>query len=785
MKLRLVLAVLAIAMAGFAASHLSLRTDITKFMPDATGRAAGEVARRLTDSNLTRTMVLTVGARSPEAARRAAAGLAKRLEGHPEIAWLRSGIDADQGRVLYELYFPRRHHFLSSTPEHPETGVAALVSEPVLRSRAAELRGQLALPAGTFLEEVARADPLGGFTKLLLRARGGGQELQLEAGQFMSRDGAHAVLLLRTHASPFDTARQAGVLDALDAAFAAVAAAAPDDGLVLERSGVNRFAVGIEEDMQSDVWLIALVSFFGVAAVFLLFFRSPAVFGLAALPSLFGILGGATFGILWFGDLDALTLAFGASLIGVAIDYAIHLLNHHALSEHDEPATATARRLRPALVLGAGTTMASFTGLALTSFPGFREMGSFAIVGVGIALAFTLWVLPHLARDRATVPERSRRIARALERGVAGLAKRRRALFALPVAVAILAAGGLPRLHWNDDLSALATVDPDLIAEDVRVRERVSSFDTSRFVVVTAATEAEALARNDRVHAVLVDAAARGWIGGFRSLHDFVWAPDLQRRNVEALRAVPDLETRVDRAFQAEGFRAGAFAGFSAALDAGPPPLAIADLRASPANDLIESMAFDLGDQTAIVSYLRGVSDLAAVTAAVDAVPGARVFDQRVFMNEVYGAFRATTLRQIGIGSVLVLLVLALRYRRLRPTAAAFLPSVLTAVTVLALLGVFGVHANLLHVVSLVMVMGMGVDYGVFLVDAEHDPGSLGATMASLALSCITTWFVFGVLILSSHPALRAMGVTAALGIALSFAFAPATLVLLRRSPPA
>jgi len=89
---------------------------------------------------------------------------------------------------------------------------------------------------------------------------------------------------------------------------------------------------------------------------------------------------------------------------------------------------------------------------------------------------------------------------------------------------------------------------------------------------------------------------------------------------------------------------------------------------------------------------------------------------------------------------------------------------------------------NLLHVVGLVMVTGMGVDYGVFVVDSAEDPDEMGITMLSVFLGSITTVFTFGVLSISQHPALRALGVTIGGGIFLSFVFAPLALLLLPAS---
>ena len=189
------------------------------------------------------------------------------------------------------------------------------------------------------------------------------------------------------------------------------------------------------------------------------------------------------------------------------------------------------------------------------------------------------------------------------------------------------------------------------------------------------------------------------------------------------------------------------------------------------------------GAELAAVTYLRGVRDPSAVEAAVARVEGAQVFDQGAWIDGLFAEFRATTLRQIGVGSLLVLLVLALRYRRPAPVLAAFLPSAATALLVLSLLALGHSPANLLHAVSLLLVMGMGVDYGVFIVESEDDPARLGRTLVSLGLCAATTVFVFGALALSAHPALRAIGVTTALGVASSWLLAPLAWVVLMPAP--
>src|SRR5690606_15585150 len=104
------------------------------------------------------------------------------------------------------------------------------------------------------------------------------------------------------------------------------------------------------------------------------------------------------------------------------------------------------------------------------------------------------------------------------------------------------------------------------------------------------------------------------------------------------------------------------------------------------------------------------------------------------------------------------------------------LPSLLAASTTVGILAIAGVELHLLHILGLLLVCCMGVDYGAFLVlaDAEHKCGAL----LSSTIGCISTMLSFGALALSSAPALRALGVTIALGIVLSLLIAPTALLI-------
>ena len=366
-------------------------------------------------------------------------------------------------------------------------------------------------------------------------------------------------------------------------------------------SGANRVAVQAEQSIKRDVYRIGAFTCVGVAALFFLFFRSPVPFFLAMLPAAFGMLTGVTAAVVVLGGLDGLSIAFGAALVGVAIDYSIHVINHHALLG-DRDSFETARRLAPSLLLGAGTTMASFAGLVMTTSPAIRELGFLSIVGIGAAVLATLTILPAFLRRRRSVPELSRQVAGLLQQAVDAMDRRRPALFALTTVIAAAGLLALPRLNWVDDLldSEASVLGRGGCARPIRL----PMFETGRFVISIGPDEEQALRTNDAVFERLSGLVGSDAVGGVRSLHQLLWSTELQQRNLEALQGA-NLREPLDRVFRQVGFRGGVFDGAFDDLESPPPPLTLSDLRESALGPMLSTLAMPIGDEFAIITYLR------------------------------------------------------------------------------------------------------------------------------------------------------------------------------------
>lgn len=200
----------------------------------------------------------------------------------------------------------------------------------------------------------------------------------------------------------------------------------------------------------------------------------------------------------------------------------------------------------------------------------------------------------------------------------------------------------------------------------------------------------------------------------------------------------------------------------------------------SPLSRVMDSLV-ELDGRWAVVTYLRGVRSGDGVRALLADLDGVHYMDQTEIISEVYRGFREDTLRMIGLGSVIVFIVLVVRYRVFMRGVLAFLPPGLAALATFGLFGLLDIRVNVVSAVSLLVVLGMGVDYGIFVVDSALYPERLGPTLSSLLISCLTSISVFGVLAFSEQSALHSLGLTVAVGTSFALILSPTTYILARR----
>jgi len=755
-RLAAVLAALALATA-LLLKTVPLRGDISEFLPPARTPEAAFLLRELRSGTATTLLLAGIEGARPAELARISRRVAAAMTESGDFAFVANGT-AELAEGEREFLF--RYRYLLSPAVTPELFEA----EPLRRKLAALLDG-LRSSAAPLVQAFGFRDPVGAFLALL-QSWVGEAHVALRDGVWMTEGpaGPRALLLGRSRAGGLDTAAQQRAAAVIRDAFAA---AEPGSARLL-LSGPGVFAAAAADTVRSDVRMVSVLSSVLIASYLIWRYRSLLMLAVVAVPLAAGTLAAIAVVALAFGHVHIAALGFGMTMLGVCDDYPLLLITNRAPRERLD---ATARRIWPPLRIAALTAIAGLTPMIASGLPGLAQLGVFAAVGLGVAAAATRWVLPHLVPQGMDVRELPSGLTRRLLRLPA---LRRWAVGVLALLGVALAATGGPALQR--DLAALSPVPQAARALDEQLRRELGAPDV-RFLLAVQAPDAEAaLARSEQVAAALAPLVAAGAMGGLD--HPARWLPSeaAQRRRQAALPEDAALAARLEAAREGLPFRPGAFDRFRADVAASRalPPLAPDGLAEAP------TLAARLGPMLSrsgagwqAVLLPADVRDPAALRDAVRRLPGVLFVDVKGETEAIIAADLRHAALWLGLGGVLVLLLLTLGERRRMPAARIAAALLGAPLATLAGLAALGESLTLFHLVALLLLAGIGMDYALFMArSGEASPDEAARTLGAVISCMVTTVLTFGLLALCRTPVLHAIGITVTIGVGAAFLLA-------------
>jgi predicted RND superfamily exporter protein len=627
---------------------------------------------------------------------------------------------------------------------------------------------------------------------------------------FLSPDGRSLLIRIAGTRPPSDLAFCRKITSTLSA----LAQQVNVDQLSLEFSGAYPIAAQSERSIRKDSIFGVIGSVACLAALFVVAFRRPLpLFSVTFAPVAMGVLYGFGIYALTTHSISPFTGIIGAMLAGIGIDYAIFYVVHYQQRRSNGRASVdtagdTVSTIGGALLGAWVTSVVGFVAIGFASIPALRDFSVLGSLGLAGALLGTVIILPALlvlsdrGKGKAESPRGLRISIRPL---LAWIDRHAKLCITCSTSILLAAIVGLawagPWLGLETDPTVMhPRPNPPLDAE-VHIAERMGSAPDSLIIHLRVDSPEKLLALAHRVDERLASPAAKTvGVAATFSLATLLPDPAVVSKRLDRVGAAyaQRVTADFDSAVAQSSFNAKSLESYRRFLTILLTPasapgvhelvpytqLSKTFLPRQPGSGAAPTEAITL-------VFLRQTLDqrdarqscIANVRSLLKDLPGATPTGMGVLSLDTEATIRRDLPRLIFAAISICAVYLMLHFRSVPYAVLAMLPTFFSLVSLLVIAKLAGARMNVANMISIPLLIGVDVDYGIFLVSVIRSSTNRAdllqrATASSQAviLCAASTLLGFGSLAFTSVPAVRSLGIAVAIGVVTC---AAATLFLL------
>jgi predicted RND superfamily exporter protein len=786
---------LAVALAGaVAVARMPVKTDILDVLPEGNPSIAA-FTDFLRDFAALDGLVIVVESKDPSPD--LLIGLVESIGGRLAASPLAASVDYNvlrSGSGLLAQHFPL---YLD------REGVASLserLSRAGIRRQIRRDREALLSPLSSpFEADLIARDPLNlrEIVRDSLLRRSEARGLDLSTGYYLDRSHTLAFLVARPNGQARDMAFVGRLQREVDKIVAeAMRENGNPPGVATGLAGGYARAAEAASVIWRDM-VVSFVSSFILVLLLISFSLRPGlrvllIFVLTLLSALSWTLALA---YLLFGALNVVTSIVAAMLIGLFVDYMIHTYKRfeEEFREGGDPLRAMERTLSgtgKAIVTGSLTTVAAFFSIVVTSFRGLHELGVVAGFGVFFCLLATMLLMTSLLSWLAHASPARLTAGRPGGIGTDFLARfverRGGAVVAVSAALLVLGAAGASRVRFDTNPEALGLSESAVQAVDRKIGEKLGRRGEPLVLVARAADEERLMADFD-----LMEQKGRAWrskgiVGTFSSPALLLPPPTDQRELREAIARVslagrftgPSLAKELKEEMNRQGLvpdpSTGGYAERVASALAHKDSVGLPELARS--GDP-RAAYFHNPARRAIAAHLSppgGRWDRPVVAGLREEVRGMGPDFRLIGASMIFEDLRSAILREVGAAILLSfaanLLIVRLHFRRWKKVWLVMLPVTAGTLLTVGTMGALKLPFNFFNVAAIGLIFGMGVDYGIYILQARDEedgsgPAAVRRTGGNVILCTVTTIASCGSLVTSHYKGIASIGGVLSLGM--------------------
>lgn len=663
--------------------------------------------------------------------------------------------------------------------------VTPLLENDNIYKRLRDLRSGLMSLEGIGQSEFISKDPFGLKDIVLARLSHLAplENLEIYKGKLISPDRKHLLLIANPISSGTDTAFARKITDLISAVSDELHRQCAEKGVGITLTPVGAYRAALDNELiaKQDVEKAILLATVGIALLLIFAFPRPLLGLFAFLPALAGTVAAFFVFSLLNRSISIMTLGFGGAVISITVDHAIAYLlfldrPHKTLGKE------ASREIWAVGLLAALTTIGAFGSLCFCDFPVFEQIGLFTALGIAFSFIFVHTVFPMIFPSMPPASTRALPLRNVVRRFSSFGKKGAYALLLFALGMLFFA-----KPEFNVKLSSMNTVSEETVrAEELLTDVWGDTVFQKTYLMTEGSSVRELQEEGDRLLDMIDQDLASGVLSsGFVPAMVF---PGKERgeQNLEAWREfwhnnrIGALESALGKASYDTGFTKEAFEPFFKTISAVPARPGIAEIPPK----FIELLGIsEKKDKSAWVQFF-------ALTPGKSYDPenfyeryksSGKIFDPSFFSLRMGNLLFSTFVKILVIVSLSVIVLLFLFFLDLKLTFIALLPVLFALVSTLGTLRLIGHPIDIPGLMLSIVVIGMGIDYSIFLVKSYQRYGddshpSFGLIRMAVFMASASTIIGFGALCFAEHSLLRSAGLTSLLGI--SYALIGAFLIL-------
>ncbi|AZB09706.1 glycerol acyltransferase [Chryseobacterium sp. G0162] len=629
----------------------------------------------------------------------------------------------------------------------------------------------LVSPTSLVTKEFIKKDPLGltflGIKKL--NALNISKDFKLEDSYIVTKDGKNLLLFIEPKNKSNDTKSNEAFIDQLNTI---------KDNLNKQFKGKTEIsyfgspviAVANAKQIKKDIQNTVVISMTVLLILLIYYFRNFFTPIIVFLPTVFSVLLALL--VLYFikDKISAISLSVGAILIGITIDYALHILTHY---KHNNNIEELYKEITQPIILSSATTAVSFLCLVFVRSEALKDLGLFAAITVILSSITALIIVPQLYKPKHTKEKLSTNFIDTI--GSYPYEKNKPLIIGCSIII-VACLFGFRHVGFNEDIGDLNYIPKEMKISEAKLQKLSDITSKSIYTISYGNSEEQALARNSQLNTFLEQEKKEGKILSYNSIGSIVLSEKDQQKKIEEWKSfwndnkknqtVSELISNGNKF----GFNSSAFDNFNEVLNKNYSTLGIKDYEKVKALQISEFMSNENGFYT--VSNVVKVDDKKrdAFIKDIEKKHDAIAIDRQQMNENFLGLLKRDFNTLINYSLLAIVLTIIIFFRNFELTVLTMFPIVLTGVVTAGILYFLGLELNIFSTVVCTLVFGVGDDFSIFLTQAmqkEHTTGKneLPTYRTSIILAVFTTILSIGSLIFAKHPALHSLALVALIGM--------------------